>query len=66
MDKFPKLLTVEEVAQILRLEPETVRAWARAKKIPAYKIGGDRGEWRFDESQIRTWLETCHQPANTQ
>jgi len=37
-----KLLTVEEVAKIMRVDPETVRVWIREKKLPAIKKFGRR------------------------
>jgi len=48
LDNEP-LLTVEEVAQYLRLKPGTVRSLAREKKIPALKVGKS---WRFQKSKI--------------
>ena len=48
------LLKVEEVAQILRLKPETVRAMARRGYIPAIKLGR---VWRFRKSSISELLE---------
>ena len=48
------LLKVEEVAQILRLKPETVRAMARRGDIPAIKLGR---VWRFRKSSISELLE---------
>jgi len=48
------LLKVEEVAQILRLKPETIRAMARRGDIPAIKLGR---VWRFRKSSISELLE---------
>ena len=48
------LMTVEEVAQYLRLKPNTVRAMARAGKLPSVKVG--RG-WRFRKSAIIQLLD---------
>ena len=33
-------LTVEEVAQELRVSTDTVLRWIRRKELPAYKFGG--------------------------
>jgi excisionase family DNA binding protein len=47
------LNTVEEVAQALRLQPETVRQMARDGRLPAHKVGR---VWRFNPAAIRNWL----------
>jgi excisionase family DNA binding protein len=45
-----QLWTVEEVAEYLRLQPETVRAKAHKGEIPAVKVG--KRIWRFDIKEI--------------
>jgi excisionase family DNA binding protein len=34
-------LSVEEVAQILKMDVETVRKWIRQKQLKAYRFGRD-------------------------
>jgi excisionase family DNA binding protein len=46
-------LTVEEVSDRLRVEPKTVRRWARSNKLPAYKAGR---EWRVDAGELELLL----------
>lgn len=48
------LWTVEDVAGYLRLKEETVRMMARAKKIPALKVGK---VWRFKAREIKEMLK---------
>ena len=48
-----RLMTVEEVAEYLRVKPSTVYKWAKEGKIPAAKVGW---LWRFEREQIETWL----------
>jgi excisionase family DNA binding protein len=48
-----ELLTTKEIAQYLRLRPETVLRKVRSGEIPAIKIGG---RFRFDKEQIDKWL----------
>ena len=48
------LWTVEDVAQYLSLEPETVRRMARDGQLPGRKIGR---VWRFRETDLRNFLE---------
>lgn len=48
-----KIMTLEEVAEYLRLTPQTIYTWAQEKKIPAVKLGK---EWRFRRSLIDKWF----------
>jgi excisionase family DNA binding protein len=48
-----KIMTLEEVADYLRLTPQTIYTWAQEKKIPAVKLGK---EWRFKKSLIDKWF----------
>ena len=48
-----ELLTTREIAQYLRLRPETVLRKVRQGEIPAMKVGG---RFRFDREQIDDWL----------
>lgn len=48
-----KIMTLEEVAEYLRLTPQTIYTWAQEKKIPAVKLGK---EWRFKRSLIDKWF----------
>ena len=47
------IMTLEEVAQYLKLKPQTIYTWAQEKKIPAAKLGK---EWRFKKSIIDKWF----------
>ena len=48
-----ELLTTKEIANYLRLRPETVLRKVKTGEIPAMKIGG---RFRFDKAQIDEWL----------
>ena len=48
------LLTVEEVAQKLKMHPDTVARLLRAGKIPAYKL---EGSWRVKQSDLDQYVE---------
>jgi excisionase family DNA binding protein len=50
------LLTVHEVAQRLRLNPETVRRWLKSGRMRGMSLGSDRAGWRIPESEIRRVL----------
>jgi excisionase family DNA binding protein len=48
-----KIMTLEEVAEYLRVKPQTIYTWLQEKKIPAAKLGK---EWRFKKSMIDKWF----------
>lgn len=47
------VLTVNELAEILRVHPVTVRLSAAAGRIPGRQIGN---RWRFSRSVISDWM----------
>jgi excisionase family DNA binding protein len=49
-----EILTLEEVAEYLRLTPQTIYKWAQERRIPAVKLGK---EWRFRRSILDRWLD---------
>ena len=53
MSSDDKIMTLEEVAEYLRVKPQTIYTWAQEKKIPAAKLGK---EWRFKKSMIDKWF----------
>jgi len=53
-DKLEKLMTLEEVAEYLRLSVHTIYKMAQKGKIPALKAGK---KWRFRKEDIDYWLE---------
>jgi len=48
-----ELLTVDEVADFLRVKPSTVYEWAKQGKIPASKVGR---LWRFSRKDVEAWV----------
>ena len=48
-----RLLTAEEVAELLSVDRSTVYDWARAGTIPSYRMGR---VVRFDPEQLEHWL----------
>ena len=53
-----RLLTVQEVAERLRINPETVRRWLRQGKLEGVMLGGDRAGYRI--AGIPARLARCH------
>lgn len=45
-------LSVEDVAQILKMDEETIRKWIRRKQLKAYKFGRDYRIKRDDFDQF--------------
>lgn len=50
----PSLMTIEEVAQYLRVKKRTIYSWLKQGKIPAIKTVG---QWRFKKERIDAWLD---------
>ncbi|MBR3815105.1 MAG: helix-turn-helix domain-containing protein [Clostridia bacterium] len=53
-NQLPPVLTVEEVALLMRTNEQVVRKFAREKVIPAVKFGKS---WRFEKSALRDYME---------
>ena len=48
------LLTIEQAAAYLQMNPQVVRRWLREKKLPGFKMGQ---EWRIDEADLAALIE---------
>jgi excisionase family DNA binding protein len=48
------ILTIREVAYLLKINEKTVYKLAADSKIPGFKVGGS---WRFDRGTIAKWIE---------
>ena len=51
--RTPELLTTQQVADRLRLQPNAVRMYARRGEIPAIKIAG---HWRIRSDWLEQWI----------
>jgi excisionase family DNA binding protein len=59
-----ELLTVAEVAEILRLNPQTIRNWIDAGKLPHVRLGERRVRiWRSDFQAFIGESAGGHQPT---
>lgn len=56
MAKSIKLLRIREAAEILGVNPETLRRWDREGKLPAIKIS-KRGDRRYKKEDIEEFLK---------
>lgn len=50
-----ELMTIDELAQYLRVKRRTIYEWVKKGKIPAIKTVG---QWRFKKEKIDAWLES--------
>ena len=51
LENLPDLLTVKEVAEILRVSPLTIKRWGKRGKLPAIRINS-RGDRRYRKEAI--------------
>ena len=54
LDELPDLLTVREVAEILRVSPLTIKRWGKRGKLSAIRINS-RGDRRYRKEAV-LWL----------
>jgi excisionase family DNA binding protein len=54
MSALPTLITVDELAAVLRCQPEKVYRLAARGELPSYKVEGRR---LFNEAEVARWLE---------
>lgn len=52
-----RLLTVTEVAEHLRVHPETVRIWLRGGRLKGFRPGGKKTGWRVRESELERFAD---------
>ena len=53
---IPSLLTLEELAEYLGLQKQTIYNWLNQRKISGIKIGK---VWRFERKEIDRWISEC-------
>jgi len=50
-----RLIDVDELADYLRLQKQTIYNWLHQGKISGIKVGG---VWRFDRREVDAWLKS--------
>lgn len=54
-----RMMTVREVAQLLRVHQATIYRLLRAKRLPGFRIGYD---WRLSREAVETWMKDNSAP----
>jgi len=54
LENLPDLLTVREVAELLRVSPLTIKRWGKRGKLPPIRINS-RGDRRYKKESV-LWL----------
>ncbi len=49
------LMTIEDLAEYLKVTRRTIYDWLKHNKVPALKLVG---QWRFKKDKIDDWLES--------
>ncbi len=49
-----EILTIQEIAALLKLADKTVYSMAQAGELPAFKV---RGQWRVRRVDFDAWIE---------
>ena len=58
-----EILTVGEVAQLLKVAEKTVYTMAQKGDLPAFKVGG---QWRFRRTDLDSWIDAQTRRTDTQ
>jgi len=57
-----KLLTINELSEILKVKVKTIYQWAELGQIPCIKLNGSL---RFDLEDITNWIKSCKKFADS-
>lgn len=49
-----EILTLTEVADLLKVAEKTVYTMVKRRDLPAFKVGG---QWRFQRTDLLSWIE---------
>ena len=49
-----EILTIREVAELLKINEKTAYKLAADDKLPGFRVGGS---WRFKRSTIEAWID---------
>ena len=57
-----EILTIPEVASLLKVAEKTVYTMAQRAQLPAFKV---RGQWRFKRVDLDAWIDTQKDASTT-
>ncbi|MCX5708092.1 MAG: helix-turn-helix domain-containing protein [Candidatus Omnitrophica bacterium] len=57
-----RLMNIEELADYLRIQRQTIYNWLNQGKIAGIKVGG---VWRFDRKDVDDWLNSRRRSTRT-
>lgn len=55
------MMTVQELADYLKMRPVTIYKHAKAGKLPGFKVGAN---WRFKRATIDRWISEQESDGN--
>ncbi|KRE76625.1 helix-turn-helix domain-containing protein [Arthrobacter sp. Soil761] len=58
--RFPRLLTLAQVREILNVGMPTVYALVSSGELRALQLSGGRRMWRVSEDDLEAYLERCY------
>ncbi len=56
-------LTVEQIAELLQVNPETVRRWIRSGELPVLDLGGPKTGYRIKRSEVDSFISQRYGPV---
>ena len=60
MIHYETLMTIEDLADYLKVTRRTIYDWLKHNKVPAVKLVG---QWRFQKEKIDAWIERQQSPS---
>lgn len=57
-----EILTLKEVATLLKVAEKTTYTMAQRGELPGFKVGG---QWRFRRADIESWIDRQRRQAAT-
>lgn len=60
LQPYPEMLTVGEVAAVLRVHPRSIQRWARDGRFASVRVGKT---YRIPRADVRRWLLAVSIPA---